>query len=75
MSQPTADLKACWFNVIRRLQAAVASNRGFAIISIQIVVNETGEPVFWTEPGMVKLEPQGRGAHFLAQLISGLDSH
>jgi hypothetical protein len=28
-----------------------------AIVSIRFLVNETGEPVCWTEPGMTLLEP------------------
>lgn len=69
----TQDIRTCWLNPIRRLQALAGQQRGCAILSIQIVVNEHGDPIFWTEPTMVKIEPQSNGSKFLAQLISGLD--
>ena len=68
----TADVKSPWLNVIRRLQSVSCNQKGFAIVSIQILVDESGCPILWTEPSMVKLEPQSRGTKFLADLISGI---
>lgn len=68
----TPDIKPDWLNVIRRLQSVAGQQRGYAIVSIQVVVDESGAPVFWCEPQLTKLEPQQRGAQFLAQLISGI---
>jgi len=68
----TQDIKSCWLNIIRRLQSVASQQRGYAVIAIQVVVNERGEPVFWTEPTMTKIEPQVSGSRFLAQVISGL---
>ena len=68
----TQDIKGDWLNVIRRLQSVAGQQKGYAIVSIQVVVDETGCPVFWCEPEMIKLEPQGRGAQFLAQMIRGI---
>ena len=68
----TQDIKPDWLNVIRRLQSVAQRQRGYAIVSIQVVVDENGNPVFWCEPDLMKLEPQGRGAQFLAQMIRGI---
>jgi len=70
----TQDIKTDWLNVIRRLQSVAGQQHGYAIVSIQVVVDETGSPVFWCEPELLKLEPQGRGAQFLAQMIKGIRS-
>ena len=71
--QATQDINSRdWLNIIRRLQSVACRQRGYAILSIQVLVDETGRPVFWTEPEMVKLEPQGRGGQFIAQMISGM---
>ena len=68
----TQDIKPDWLNVIRRLQSVACRQKGYAIVSMQVLVDEEGNPVFWTEPSMVKLEPQGRGGQFLAQMICGM---
>ncbi len=51
------DIKPVWLNVIRRLQS-VARTDGFAVLSIRILVNAAGDPVYWTEPKRTKLEPK-----------------
>jgi len=70
----TDDIKPDWLNVIRRLQSVAGQQKGYAIVSVQVVVDATGTPVFWCEPELLKLEPQGRGAQFLAQMIRGMRS-
>ena len=69
----TEDVKVIWLNPIRRLQSLAKQQRGYAILAIQIVVNENGDPVFWTEPTMTKIEPQVSGSKVLAQIISGFE--
>ena len=68
----TEDIRPDWLNVVRRLQSVACRQRGYAIVSISVIVDENGTPVFWSEPDLLKLEPQGRGAQFLAQIISGM---
>lgn len=64
----TADVKPQWLNVIRRLQSACHGNQGYAVLSIRILVNGTGEPVCWTEPGRVKVEPKSLTSGVLLDL-------
>lgn len=50
-----------WESLVKRL-AGVAerecSNRGFAVMSVEILVDANGEPAFWTEPRLTKIEPR-----------------
>ena len=69
----TQDIKSSnWLNIIRRLQSSLHGQQGYAIVSIDIIVDEANNPVCWSEPRVIKLEPKASGAKFLAQLISGL---
>ena len=61
----TSDVKPQWLNVIRRLQSACYGNQGYAVLSIRVLVNGTGEPVLWTEPLRTKLEPKSKALDML----------
>jgi hypothetical protein len=67
----TDDIKPQWLNVIRRLQAACCGNRGLAVLSIRVLVDAGGEPILWTEPQRVKLEPRSTKLETLLDLTSG----
>jgi hypothetical protein len=67
----TDDIKPQWLNVIRRLQSACYGNQGLAVLSIRVLVDSEGEPVLWTEPSRVKLEPKSAGLEMLLDLTSG----
>lgn len=66
----TDDVKPQWLNVIRRLQSACHGNRGLAVLSIRVLVGADGEPICWTEPTRVKLEPKSRVLETLLDLTS-----
>lgn len=66
----TDDIKPQWLNVIRRLQSACYGNQGLAVLSIRVLVDADGEPVLWTEPQRVKLEPRSAGLETLLDLTS-----
>jgi hypothetical protein len=66
------DIKPDWINMIRRIQSVARRQQGYAIISICVVVNQDGIPMFFNEPVVTKLEPHGNATQFLGQLISGL---
>jgi len=66
----TDDIKPQWLNVIRRLQSACYGNQGLAVLSIRVLVNAGGEPICWTEPSRVKLEPKSAGLETLLDLTS-----
>jgi len=62
------DLRPPWFRlalkIVRRLQSVAVKQQGHAIITIRVLVKGDGnpvelrgEPLFWTEPEVEKLEP------------------
>lgn len=66
----TSDVKSQWLNVVRRLQSACHGNQGYAVLSIRVLVNGTGEPVCWTEPKRTKLEPKSVNLETLLTLTN-----
>ena len=51
------DIKKEWLSLIRRFQS-VASTNGYAIVSMQVLVDRDGIPVSWLEPTVTKIEPK-----------------
>ncbi len=52
------DLLRPWFNMVRRFRKASIEMAGRnSIMTVQIVLNERGEPVQWSVPGVARLEP------------------
>lgn len=49
-----------WLPVAARLQQFSNTQAGVAIVSIQVVVDENGNPICWMEPKMVRIEPRSR---------------
>ena len=56
------DIRPPWWEqfkkIIRRLQSVGRNNDGFAVVSITVLINKDGNPVFYTEPKMILLEPK-----------------
>lgn len=52
------DVQPEWLNVVRRIQASLPGNQGYAIITIRVLVDSTNRPRFWTAPEVVKIEPK-----------------
>ncbi len=66
------DIRPQWLSVIRRLQSvARTKNHGLAVLNIRIVVDASGTPIQWTEPGVTRLEPKGSKDELLALLTDG----
>ncbi len=57
-----SDIRPQWYKqflkIVRRLQSVGRNNDGFAIVSITVLINKDGNPVFYTEPKMILLEPK-----------------
>lgn len=51
------DLKKRYLSLARCIQAAAMKQRGVAVISINIVVDASGNPHYWTSPEVTKIEP------------------
>lgn len=63
------DIRPKWLNVIRRMQSKSCNQAGCAVVSISVFVDKSGDPVAWTEPKMVKVEPK-EGWKELARLLT-----
>jgi hypothetical protein len=61
-----------WISLARKLQDVSAglstSHKGYSIVSVRILVDENGEPAFWTKPQLVRVEKIGVQDDLLEQL-------
>lgn len=61
-----------WENLIRRLSGVAereCTNKGMAVITVEILVDSTGEPVFWSEPRITKIEPRIGATVFMEKIL------
>lgn len=64
--------RADWSQFTKRMQGVAEReclNRGFAVVSIDILVGADGEPMFWTQPRLTRLEPRIGGSLFLERIL------
>lgn len=61
-----------WEKILKRITGKGREQRGLAVVSIQVVVDSEGNPLFWFEPEMKRIEPCTTGSRFMAELISGM---
>ncbi len=54
----TEDIRPAWLNVIRALQAACHRNRGYATVTVKVLVDRDNMPVLWSEPRLEKIHPR-----------------
>ena len=71
---PPQDIHRKWYNVIRRIQSVGRSKNvvGCAIVSINVVINDRGVPVIWTEPKCTLIEPMKDNTQLLELLGKNL---
>lgn len=63
------DIMPGWLNVVRRLQSVARSGQsGYAILSMKVLVNADGRPVFWFDPAVTKFEPRLSAGEFIAKI-------
>ena len=65
------DVKPAWLNVARQGQATASSNNGYAIVTIKVVVLK-GDPVFWFEGQLEKIQPMALTNLRLTEPLIGL---
>lgn len=67
-----ANNGATWESLVKRL-AGVAerecANRGFAVMTVEVLIDANGNPAFWTEPRLTKLEPRMGAGAFLDRVM------
>jgi hypothetical protein len=60
------DVKKEYYSLIRRIQS-VAKSQGYSIVTINVLMDQDGTPIAWTEPSQVKVEPKN-GVSLLLRL-------
>jgi hypothetical protein len=66
MDQPL-DIKKEWLSVARRMQS-VSCSEGLSIVSISVLVNSAGVPIFWSEPKKILIEPKAKAGDIINSL-------
>lgn len=70
----TNDLRPQWCNFARRLQQ-IASPKAYHdvtaynILTVEVLVDQEGNPIFWSKPEVTPLEPARGAAAFLERLL------
>ena len=60
-----------WLNIALRAQSVAECNpRGYTIVEMRVLVDQSGKPVFWDEPMATKLEPHRGAAAFLEKILA-----
>jgi len=52
----TEDVKPSWLNPIRAVQASCKNNRGYAVVTIRVLVKKN-DAIAWSEPELEKIHP------------------
>lgn len=65
-----SDLRPEWVNAARRQQSVACKTNGFAVLTFEVVISPDGNPAFWFEPIIRKIEPQTTAVGFLSAIIS-----
>lgn len=68
MGELPLDIQPQWFPLIRRLQS-VAKSDGVSVITMKILVNKDGYPVFWLSPEVQYVEPRSK-ADLILSLVA-----
>lgn len=58
---------------MQHLQQLACRNNGYAVIHSKILVDENGEPVYWMEPDLERIEPRRGAKTFLDQILGMLE--
>lgn len=63
---------AKWDSLVKRM-AGIAEreckDKGFAVMTIDVLVDASGEPAFWSEPTLVKIEPRIGASVFMDRIL------
>ena len=63
------DIRPKWKPFIRRLHSAACRQQGFSTITVTFMVGPDSDPVWWTEPDVMKIEPANGASNFLHTIL------
>lgn len=55
------------------LQQVACRQNGYAIITSKVLVDKDGEPVYWIQPQLERIEPRKSSRDFISQLLCMLE--
>lgn len=61
-----------WEQLTKRLEGIAereCANKGFAIMTLHILVDASGQPAFWTEPELQRLETRVGAGVFMDRVL------
>ena len=62
MGKDPEDLRPEWLNIARRLQSKARGRQpGFLLMKIDILVDLDGNPIIWSKPDCILMEPTRMG--------------
>jgi hypothetical protein len=68
-----ADISADWLRIARRMEAAAKKypSMGYSVITLAVLVNNQGVPLFWASPQVTPIEPAKSDAilHYLTAAL------
>ena len=68
-----ADIRPKWNNIARRMQGEASKQAGYAMLSIQVLVGPSGDPVYWFEPKLRRIEPMRDSTQFIDSMFSHIE--
>lgn len=69
------DVRPMWLKLARSCQSIFGGSRsdrlprGFATMTVRILIGPDGQPVMWAEPEVVRFEPADRAQLFIYQVM------
>ena len=63
------NLRQGWASVASRMQQVACTENANAVISMNVLIDKSGNPVFWFEPTVVKIEPAARLTEALEYML------
>jgi len=54
------NLRSGWLSVASRMQQKACTENANAVLNINVLIDKSGNPIFWFEPGVIRIEPAAR---------------
>jgi len=62
-----------WGKYVQRMQSLACQQQGYALIHTTVLVDESGEPVYWMQPRLETIEPKRDAKEFVDQMLGMLE--
>lgn len=65
----TDNIRPGWLGVAARMQQFACTQNANAVVTMNVLIDRSGNPVFWFEPSIAKLEPAARLTDAIEQML------